>query len=127
MSKQYQRHHLTAIIRNKHGGILAIGKNSYIKTHPMMSKIAARIGIFDNKRTFIHAEIDALVKCDNLSKAYSIEIYGHTTSGNPGINTKPCPICMTGIRCSGIKKVIYMNENLELVCDNVSPTRGALK
>ena len=127
MSKQYQRHHLTAIIRNRHGDILAIGKNSYIKTHPMMSKMAARMGVFDNKRPYIHAEIDAIVRCDDLSKAYSIEIYGHTRSGNWHINTKPCDICMTGIRCAGIKKVIYIDENQELVSIDITSAKGVLK
>lgn len=97
-------HHLiTAIVRNKRGRILSVGRNSYVKTHPLMSKaaIAAKVP----ERIFLHAEVAALLQV-NWEQAYSIEVFRYTKDGKPA-NAKPCACCQYVINQTSIKKVIH--------------------
>jgi tRNA(Arg) A34 adenosine deaminase TadA len=93
---------LTAIIYDKRGRVLSIGKNSYIKTHPLQAKHAHMTGLSD--KLFIHAEISAIVRCRDLSKAHKILV---TRVGRNGdlLLAKPCPICQSAIREAGIKYI----------------------
>lgn len=110
MSKNY-KHQLTAIIKDKKGKILSIGKNSYIKTHPVMYKLALEKGIFEPKANFVHAEIDAINRCKNLNKAYKIEVYRLSRNGKY-MNSKPCHICRSGILKTNIKVIGYFENNI---------------
>lgn len=91
---------ITAIIYDKRGRVLSIGKNSYVKTHPLQARHAHRAGLAD--KLFIHAEVSAIVRCRDLSKAYKILV---TRVGRNGdlLLAKPCPICQSAIRETGIK------------------------
>ena len=100
MSKK--RFSLKAIIYDKRGKILSIGENSYVKTHPMQAKYAQKVGLPD--KIFLHAEMHAIVKCKDLSKAHKIVVMRFDESGKPA-NAKPCPICRSAIEASGIKVV----------------------
>jgi tRNA(Arg) A34 adenosine deaminase TadA len=97
-----KRFDITAIIYDKKGRVLSIGKNSYIKTHPYQAKIAASVGL--PHKIFLHAEIHAIIKCKKLDKAYKIVVYRYDNFGNPA-NAQPCPICSDAISKSGIKIV----------------------
>ena len=48
-------HSLTAIIKDKRGNVLAIGKNSYTKTHPYQAKCAREVGL--PEKIYLHAEL----------------------------------------------------------------------
>ncbi len=109
-----QKYNLIAFIKDRKGKILSIGKNSYIKTHPMMYKIALSNGDLDPKKIFIHAEIDAIIKCKHLDIAYSLEVYRVSKSGKY-LSSKPCPICMSGIKSSPIKKIGYIDVNCQYI------------
>lgn len=98
------KHQLTAIIRNKRGQILSVGRNSYVKTHPIMQKAAFATG--SKERLFLHAEAAALLRCKDWSKAFSIEIFRFTKDGLPAL-AKPCPCCQYLISQTAIKKVIH--------------------
>lgn len=87
-------HNITAIIYDRRGRILSIGKNSYIKTHTLMLKHGRKVGI--TNRPFLHAEIAAIIKCRNLEKAYKISVYRYGANGNPML-ARPCPICWSAI------------------------------
>lgn len=100
MSKR--RFELTAIIYNKRGRVLSIGKNSYVKTHPQMKKHGEMVGL--PHKTFLHAEVHAIVKCKDLSQAHRILVTRFDRNGNPR-NAKPCPVCASAIRAAGIKIV----------------------
>lgn len=100
MSKK--RFDLTAIIYDKKGRILSIGKNSYTKTHPLMKKYSSIVGKPD--AIFLHAEIHAIVKCKNIKKAHKIVVTRYDTFGNPKL-AMPCPICKKAINDYGIKVV----------------------
>lgn len=102
MCKGKKQQNVTAIIYDKRGRILSIGKNSYIKTHPLQAHHAKRVG--RSEKIFLHAEIAAIAKCKNLDNAYKIQVMRFSADGQP-VNAKPCPICEDGIRIAGIKHV----------------------
>lgn len=99
-----KRFELTAIIYDKRGRVLSIGKNSYHKTHPLQKKHADEVGLPD--KIFLHAEIHAIALCKNLDKAHKIVIMRFDTTGNAK-NAKPCPVCESAIKAAGIKEVIH--------------------
>ncbi len=99
-----KHHNITAIIYDKRGRVLSIGKNSYIKTHPYQKELACKCGFPD--RIFIHAEIQAILKCKNLENAHTIFVSRYSANGKP-LNAKPCPICTEAIRLANIKIVKY--------------------
>lgn len=88
------QHHLTATIYDKRGRILSIGKNSYLKTHTLQKRFAVSVGL--PEKQYIHAEIDAILKCRNLDKAHRIMVVRYNKKGEP-LCAKPCKICMAAI------------------------------
>jgi deoxycytidylate deaminase len=98
MSKS--RFDITAIIYDKRGKVLSIGKNSYVKTHPYQAKCAERVGL--PYKQFLHAEIHAIVKCKQIDKAHRITVIRFDKQGNE-MNAKPCPVCQSAIQATGIK------------------------
>lgn len=99
--KKVKQYNLTAIITDKRGNILSIGKNSYVKTHPLQAKYAKRAG--KDGAIFLHAEIAAIVKCKDLSKAHKITVM--RIENGKELLAKPCKICMDAIQDAGIRYV----------------------
>jgi len=93
------RFDITAIIYDKRGRVLSIGKNSYVKTHPYQARCAERVGL--PHKQFLHAEIHAIVRCKRLDKAHRIVVMRFDKQGNE-MNAKPCPVCQSAIKASGI-------------------------
>jgi deoxycytidylate deaminase len=102
MSKK--RFILTATIYDKRGRVLSIGQNSYVKTHPMQAKLAQAAG--EPYKVYLHAEIHAITRCMDLSKAHTIRILRYDEDGSPA-NAMPCKICQSAIAAAGIKNVEY--------------------
>jgi tRNA(Arg) A34 adenosine deaminase TadA len=102
MAKSKQN--ITAIIYDKRGRVLAIGKNNYFKTHPLQAKYANNLGL--HAKMFLHAEIDAIAKCKKLDKAHKIFISRIDKKGLSRL-AKPCIICQSAIELTNIKKVEY--------------------
>lgn len=100
MSKK--RYEITAIIYDRRGRVLSVGKNSYVKTHPLQIEHATKVGM--PHKCFLHAEIHAIARCRELSKAHKIRVMRFDAQGNPR-NAKPCPVCQSAIEASGIKEV----------------------
>ena len=96
------RQNITAIIYDKKGRVISMGKNSYIKTHPLQAKLANEVGLSD--KIYLHAEIDALVRLKNWDKAYKMVV---TRTGKNGdlLLAKPCPVCERAINLAGIKEI----------------------
>ena len=99
-----KRPQITAIIRDRRGKILSVGQNSYVKTHPLQAKHALKTG--QPFRQFLHAEIHAIVRCRDLTRAHSIFVSRWDAKGNP-VLAKPCVICQSAIEAAGIKIVEY--------------------
>lgn len=95
---------ITAIIRDKKGNILSIGKNSYIKTHPLQKKYALIAGL--PHKQYIHAELAAIIKLKDVSKAYSIEVIRLNNKGE-GLLAKPCIICQQAIKNTPSEHIIH--------------------
>ena len=92
-----QRTNMTAIIYDKKGHILSIGKNSYIKTHTLMYKLSKEINPKEcPTRVFVHAEIDAIIRCNHIKKAHKILVLRLNAKGEYAL-AKPCPICEKAI------------------------------
>lgn len=92
MSRQVN---VTAIIYDKRGKILSVGKNSYVKTHTLQAKYAKKMG--REEAIYLHAEIHAITRCPSLKDAHRIAIFRYDAHGNPA-NSKPCEICEAVIR-----------------------------
>lgn len=91
---------ITAIIKDKRGRVLSIGKNSYTKSHTLMHTHANKVGL--PHKIFLHAEADAVIKCKDLSKAYKIEVYRFNNEGKP-LLAKPCVVCESLLKSTPIK------------------------
>lgn len=100
MSKK--RFELTAVIYDKRGRVLSIGKNSYFKTHPLQNFYACKAGL--PEKQYLHAEIHAIARCKNLKKAHKIVVMRFDDKGLPR-PAKPCPVCQSAIEAAGIKLI----------------------
>jgi tRNA(Arg) A34 adenosine deaminase TadA len=96
------RPNVTSLIYDKKGNLLAVGRNSYVKTHPLQAKAASACGM--EKRIFLHAEIHALTQVKDWQDAYRLVVIRMGANGEP-LCSKPCPICNYVIKQTGIKKV----------------------
>jgi deoxycytidylate deaminase len=99
-----QKQDITAIIYDKRGRVLSIGRNSYIKTHPLQKYHADKVGLSD--KVYCHAEISAIIRLRDNQKPYKIFISRLLKDGSFG-NAKPCLICQSAIKACGIKEVEF--------------------
>jgi tRNA(Arg) A34 adenosine deaminase TadA len=97
-----QRQDITAIIYDKRGRVLSIGKNNYLKTHPLQAKYANRSGEFH--KIWLHAEIHAITRCKDIQLAHRIVVFRYNRKGEPAMS-KPCATCMAALAHTPIKVV----------------------
>lgn len=102
--KKKKRQELTAIIYDKKGMPLSIGRNNYFKTHTYQAKIAKEVGL--PEKEYVHAEIDAILRLRNPEKAYKILVTRFGASGQE-LTAKPCPVCQRAIELANIKIIEY--------------------
>ena len=96
-----RRQHLTAIAYDKKGKIISIGNNSYVRTHTVQAKYAAKAG--KPGAVFLHAEIDALIKARG-KPIHRIFVSRVSISGEY-VLAKPCKICQMALAEYGVKIV----------------------
>lgn len=94
------KYSITAFAYNKKGRLLSIGRNSYIRTHPLQGKYARKVG--RPCAIYLHAEMDALIKA--REPVHKLVIVRFTKDGKPA-NAKPCSICQLAIRDFNVKIV----------------------
>ena len=82
--------------------MLSIGQNTYTKTHPLQAKHASLVGM--PLSVFLHAEIHAIVRCKDLTRAHKISVFRFGRNGTP-MPAKPCKICMSAIHAAGIRHI----------------------
>jgi tRNA(Arg) A34 adenosine deaminase TadA len=95
-------HHITAVIYDSRGRVLSVGQNSFIKTHPVQAAHARKVG--QAEKIFLHAEVHAIVRCKDISKAHRILISRWSENGEPML-AAPCAICLSAIAETGIKVI----------------------
>lgn len=95
-------HRVTALIYDRKGRVLSVGQNSYLKTHPLQARHAKVTG--HPEKQYLHAEVHAITRCRDLRRAHSIFIARYNKKGEP-VLAKPCPVCMSAIRESGIRHI----------------------
>ena len=98
MSKK--RFDLTAFAYDKRGRLLAVGRNSYIQTHPLQAKFAKKAG--RPQAIYVHAELAALMKA--RQQVHKLVVFRYNKDGSPG-NAKPCEICQLAIEAFNVKYV----------------------
>jgi deoxycytidylate deaminase len=99
--RRSQRQDVTAIAYDKRGNVLAVGRNSYVKTHPLQARMARRAGT--PYKVYLHAEIAALIKARGR-KVHKLVVFRVGKSGNM-MNAEPCPVCKEAIKHFGVKHV----------------------
>ncbi len=109
--KKHKRQNLTAIIYDKRGRVISIGKNSYEKTHPSMLYFGRLVGQL--KRPYLHAEISAITRCAQLDRAFLIEVYRINSKGEYA-SSRPCEICSSAIAHTNIKYVKFFDLDNEV-------------
>lgn len=97
-----KRFSITAVIYDKRGNVLSIGKNSYVKTHPLQAVYARRAG--EPHKIYLHAELHAITRCANVERAHKMVVFRYTEDGSPA-RAKPCKICQQAIDKTNIKIV----------------------
>lgn len=97
MSRRYD---ITALAYSKRGKLLAVGRNSYVKTHPLQAKFARKAGRKD--AIYLHAELSALLKAKE--PVHKLVVLRYTKAGKPAL-AKPCESCQLAIKAFGVKHV----------------------
>lgn len=100
---QAGRYRMAAAVLDRKGKILAIGTNSYVKTHTKQFKYANKLGI--GHKAFLHAEISALIKVKN-GDPYELVVVRVGNNGELRL-AKPCEICEMAIKQAGVKVVRF--------------------
>ena len=97
MSRKYD---ITALAYNKRGRLLAVGRNSYTRTHPLQAKFGAKAG--KPNAIYIHAELDALTR--SREQVHRLVVLRYDIKGRPAL-AKPCPACQLAIKSFKVKHV----------------------
>lgn len=100
----YRKYDITAILYDKRGRVLSIGKNSYVKTHPLQAQYNSKHS--NGLGLFLHAELHAITRCRDLSRAHRMVIMRFSKKGEPRM-ARPCPVCIEALKDAGIKFVEY--------------------
>lgn len=96
------RHNVSAIIYDKRNRIISMGKNSYVVTHPFMAKCGKAVG--EPEKIYLHAEVAALVRLKDWSRAHKIVVTRVMKNGEFG-NAKPCKACQHALKLAGISVI----------------------
>jgi len=96
------KHSLTAFIYDKQGKLLSVGRNNYTKTHTVQAKAANKVG--RPSCIYLHAEVAALVKIKDWTKAHKIVVMRYLKDGTAA-PAAPCTICQEVIKQTSIRLV----------------------
>lgn len=98
----HNKQRIASIIVDKKGKILAIGSNSYTKSHPKMALYSSKFNDFN--KIYVHSEISCLIKLKKQGYAiYTARI----SKNNIPLPCRPCKICAYALKESGIEHVYF--------------------
>lgn len=87
--------------------VIATGRNR--KSHPKIPTITSQDG---TRRYFgLHAECDALLRCDFSVKRASVYIWGQNVSTGSLCYSGPCDLCQRLLIARGIKQAIFPTQD----------------
>lgn len=98
--KPRKRYQITALAYDKRGRLLAVGRNSYHRTHRLQAEYSRRAG--KPEAIYIHAELDALIRA--RGEVYKLVVLRYTRDGKPAC-AKPCSACQLAILDYGVQIV----------------------
>jgi tRNA(Arg) A34 adenosine deaminase TadA len=90
--------------------IIAMGCNSYVKTHPRMKELAEKVG--RGAKQYLHAEVSCILKACGQAKTL---IVGRLLKDGSWAMAKPCEICAMAIAEARINVVYYTGKSGELI------------
>ena len=96
------RPNVVAFALDRKGRLLAIGFNSYVKTHPYQKRCARKAG--DQFKQYLHAEISAIIRA--RQQVHSLVVVRISKAGDFML-AKPCKVCYLAIQEAGIKNIFY--------------------
>jgi len=99
-----RKQEIVAKVYDRRGILLAIGKNSYSKTHPIQAEWARSVGL--PEKEFLHAEVSAIIKAIKRGKPFRLTVERYLRDGSPG-NAEPCKICKAFAKHIGIERIEY--------------------
>lgn len=109
---KHQKYTLLAKAYNRNK-LIAVGINDYKKSHPLMHRLAQKVGL--PKKIFLHAEVLALLRCkEQVPTKVTVERYNQ--DGEMAL-AKPCPICMEAMKLWGVKQVEYTSKDGWITCN----------
>jgi len=89
--------------------LLAVGQNSYTRSHPRQQQLAVRVG--EPAKIYLHAEVSVLLKCLKLrQEVVLLEIERYGANGRM-LLAKPCIICQLAIGEAGVRQVRYTSPD----------------
>lgn len=102
-----KRFTLVAKTYDRKGNLIAVGTNSYKKSHPLQSQLAARVGLPEKK--FLHSELSALLRSRD-KEVYKLTVERYNSLGDM-VMASPCLICREAIKMFGVKQIEYTSLN----------------
>lgn len=100
MSRRTKRFEITALAYDRKGNLLSIGRNSYVRTHPLQAYYGRKAG--KPAAIYIHAELHALIKA--RQPVHRLVVLRHNKDGTPAL-AKPCAACQLAIKDFKVKYV----------------------
>jgi deoxycytidylate deaminase len=102
VSKGTARQNVQALAYDKRGKLLAVGRNSYTKTHRLQYHYALKAK--RPGRIFLHAELDALIRASRRGKVHKLVVIRIGRNGKEML-AKPCECCQLAIIDFNVKVV----------------------
>lgn len=97
-----RRYEIKAMAYDKRGKLLAVGLNSYTKTHTLQAELGRKSG--RPQAIYLHAELAALLKA--RKPVHKLVVFRYDRDGKPA-NSKPCPACQLAIKKFNVKEVVH--------------------
>lgn len=101
MSRRTTRQDVTAFAYDKRGRLLAVGKNSYAKTHRLQAHYGKLSG--NSAKIYLHAEVDALIRGSKRGRIHKLVVVRQGANGY--LLAKPCASCQLALTDYGVKNV----------------------
>ena len=98
-----KRYEITALAYDRKGNLIGVGRNSYVKTHPLQARYAKLAG--RPLAVYLHAEIAALVRA--RGRVHRLVVTRFTSEGK-AVSAKPCSICQRALNDYGVKHVEHI-------------------